>query len=148
MVYTANIKVCFGDIDNAGIVYYPRFVHYFHVALEEYFSNYLKIEYSTVIDEHRIAFPTVHLESDFKMRLRFGDKLIVKVRVLDIGNTSITWHYEVVRTYDLYSIVAEGKNVTVCIDIDTFKKRSIPQWLLNKLVEYKEHQDLDEKTVQ
>ena len=141
MAYSAQLKVTFGDIDNAGIVYYPRFVHYFHVALEEFFSNYLKIDYSTVINEHRIAFPTVHLESDFKMRLKFGDKLIVTVKVVSVGNTSITWHYEVVRTYDLYSVVAEGQNVTVCIDIDTFQKKSIPEWLLHKLMEYKEQQD-------
>lgn len=143
MAYGAYLKVCFGDIDNAGIVYYPRFVHYFHVALEEFFSNYLEIDYSTVINEHKIAFPTVHLESDFKMRLKFGDKLIVHVRVLRLGQTSITWHYKVLRTYDLYSIVAEGKNVTVCIDIDTFKKKTIPEWLLNKLVEYQKNQDLE-----
>ena len=39
MPFRAPIKVCFSDIDNAGIVYYPRFTHYFHLAMEEFFSS-------------------------------------------------------------------------------------------------------------
>lgn len=141
MTYSANLKVCFGDIDNAGIVYYPRFVHYFHVALEDFFSDYLQIDYSTVINDHRIAFPTVHLEADFRMRLKFGDKLKVLIQILKIGTTSITWYYQVLRTHDPYSVVAEGQNVTVCIDIDTFKKKDIPLWLYNRLYEYQQSHD-------
>ena len=29
------LPVRFADVDHAGIVYYPRFFHYFHVAFEE-----------------------------------------------------------------------------------------------------------------
>lgn len=35
MAFRAPIKVCFSDIDYAEIMYYPRFLHYFHVALED-----------------------------------------------------------------------------------------------------------------
>lgn len=44
MGFRAPIRVCFGDIDNAGIVYYPRGMHYFHLAMEEFFGSELKIE--------------------------------------------------------------------------------------------------------
>ncbi len=37
MAFRAPIKVCFSDIDYAGIMYHPRFLHYFHVALEALF---------------------------------------------------------------------------------------------------------------
>ena len=36
MPFRKPIKVGFGDIDNAGIVYYPWFMHYFHLAIEEF----------------------------------------------------------------------------------------------------------------
>ena len=39
MTFRTPIKVCFGDIDNAGIVYYPRFMHYFHLAIEDMIAN-------------------------------------------------------------------------------------------------------------
>jgi hypothetical protein len=62
MAFRSKLKIRFGDIDRAGIVYYPRFMHYFHVALEEFFAAELGIEYHTVVDTHRIGLPTVHLE--------------------------------------------------------------------------------------
>ena len=43
MAFRATIRVCFSDIDNAGIVYYPRFIHYFHLAMEEFFRNVMDI---------------------------------------------------------------------------------------------------------
>ena len=62
MAFRSQLTVRFGDIDHAGIVYYPRFLHYFHVALEEFFPAMLELEYPTLIDKHRIGLPTVHLE--------------------------------------------------------------------------------------
>ncbi len=65
MAFRATIKVCFSDIDNAGIVYYPRFIHYFHLAMEEFFRNVMEIDFSAVLHERNVACPTVHLECDF-----------------------------------------------------------------------------------
>jgi acyl-CoA thioesterase FadM len=39
MAFRSQLIIRFGDIDRAGIVYYPRFLHYFHVALEEFFIH-------------------------------------------------------------------------------------------------------------
>jgi 4-hydroxybenzoyl-CoA thioesterase len=39
MAFYVLFKIRFGDIDRAGIVYYQRFMHYFHVALEEFFAS-------------------------------------------------------------------------------------------------------------
>ena len=44
MAFRSQLKIRFGDIDRAGIVHYPRFMHYFHVALEEFFAGELEIE--------------------------------------------------------------------------------------------------------
>ena len=81
MAFRAPIKVCFSDIDNAGIVYYPRFLHYFHLAMEEFFSTVLGIDYSEILHERNISFPTVHLESDFHRKIRYGDRIDMEVKV-------------------------------------------------------------------
>lgn len=134
-VYRARLKVRFGDIDQAGIVYYPRFLHYFHVALEEFFSNALGIDYPTLFLRHRIGLPTVHLETDFRRPLRFGDHFEVEVRVLKVGGASITFGY-VAYLEDEMVILVEGHNITVCMDMMTFKKRDVPKWLREKLMDY------------
>jgi 4-hydroxybenzoyl-CoA thioesterase len=132
MPFRSLLKIRFGDIDHAGIVYYPRFLHYFHVALEEFFGEELGIDYPLLINEHRIGLPTVHLETDFSRPLRYGDRIEVEVSVRKIGKSSITFGYRVFKQGENNPWI-EGHNVTVCLDMDSFKKRDIPGWLRQRL---------------
>ncbi len=137
MTFRTPIKVCFADIDNAGIVYYPRFMHYFHLAMEEFFALEVGIDYADVLHKHNLSLPTIHLESDFRRRMRYGDHINMEVRVIHIGNTSITWGYKGYRTNGKEEIVVEGQNVTVCVKTDTFEKIEVPRWLREALTNYK-----------
>ena len=128
MAFKSKQKIRFGDIDRAGIVYYPRFLHYFHVALEEFFDDSLCIGYPTIVNHHNVGLPTVHLETDFKGPLRYGDKIEVEVRVLTLGNSSIRFGYRVFREGEDTPRVT-GHNITVCVDMESFEKTSIPDFL-------------------
>jgi len=136
MPFRKPIKVCFGDIDNAGIVYYPRFMHYFHLAMEEFFSSEMGVDYADVLHKRNVSLPTVHLEADFRRRLRYGDEINMEVRIIKIGQNSITWGYRGRRRVGEKGIVIEGQNVTVCVSTDTFVKREIPGWLRKGLTDY------------
>lgn len=138
--FKASFKVRFGDIDQAGIVYYPRFLHYFHIALEEFFSAEIGIDYPTLVLRHRIGLPTVHLETDFRKPLRFGDNFEIEIRVLAVGSTSIKFGY---TTYleDQKEILVDAHNITVCLDMITFEKRDVPKWLREKLLAYQRRCD-------
>ncbi len=127
MAFRSQLKIRFGDIDRAGIVYYPRFMHYFHVALEEFFASELEIEYHAVVETHRIGLPTVHVETDFSRPFSYGDNIEVEVSVLDVGRSSITFGYRVFKQGESDPRIT-GRNVTVCLDMDTFKKMEIPPW--------------------
>ena len=135
MHFRSKQKIRFGDIDRAGIVYYPRFLHYFHVALEEFFDDSLCIEYPAMVNHYNIGLPTVHLESDFKGPLRYGDKIEVEVSVLALGNSSIRFGYRVFRHGDDTPRVT-GHNITVCVDMETFEKISIPDFLRECLAKH------------
>ena len=135
VAFRSKQKIRFGDIDRAGIVYYPRFLHYFHVAMEEFFDASLCVEYPTVINRHGIGLPTVHLETDFKGPLRYGDKIEVEVRVLTLGNSSIKFGYRVFRQgEDVPRVI--GHNITVCVDMNTFEKKNIPDFLRECLAKH------------
>lgn len=134
-VFRYGLKVRFGDIDQAGIVYYPRFLHYFHVALEEFFSSEIGIDFPTLILRHRIGLPTVHLETDFSRALRFGDEFEIEIRVFSVGDSSIKFGYTVYLV-EQQVVTTTGYNVTVCLDMVTFQKRPIPTWLREKLEAY------------
>jgi 4-hydroxybenzoyl-CoA thioesterase len=140
MGFRTQIKVCFSDIDNAGIVYYPRFLHYFHLAMEEFFATQLGIDYADVLHKKNVSFPTVHVECDFRRRLKYGDHIDVEMRVIHLGRTSITWGYKGYRVGDDEGLVVEGSNVTVCVRTKTFEKIEVPEWLREGL---KAHGQLD-----
>ena len=138
MPYRKLIKVCFGDIDNAGIVYYPRFMHYFHLAMEEFFSNEIGIDYAEVLHQRKISLPTVRVQADFRRRMRYGDQINIEVRIVNIGRTSITWGYRGYRMTGEEERVVEGENVTVCVNPETFEKIDVPEWLRKGLTAYVE----------
>jgi hypothetical protein len=50
--------------------------------------------------------------------------------------TSITFGYRVFKQGETEPWT-EGHNVTVCLDMDTFKKRDIPDWLRQQLERHK-----------
>ena len=85
-----------------------------------------------LIDKHRIGLPTVHLEADWSRPLRYGDSIEIDVSVLKIGETSITFGYRVFKqgAAEPWTV---GHIVAVCIDMDTFKERDIPDWLRKRL---------------
>ena len=132
MAFFSQLKIRFGDIDRAGIVYYPRFMHYFHVALEEFFGSELGIEYHDMVETHRIGLPTVHVQTDFSRPFSYGDNIEVEVSVLKVGRSSITFGYRVFKKGETEPRIV-GDNVTVCLDMDTLKKVEIPDWFRPQL---------------
>lgn len=124
MAFRTTIQVRFGDVDHAGIVYYPRFYIYFHEAFEDMF-NAAEYSYVQMLDVARIGFPTVHVETDFKAPLRYGDSLDIEVSVAKLGERSATMLYQGYRHRDGQPCV-RCEITVACIDMDSFKSRLIP----------------------
>ena len=125
MVYRTNIKVRFGDIDHAGILYFPRFFHYFHIAFEEFFEECVGTPYDKILDEHRIGFPTVRLETHFQKPVAYGDILEVAMESRKVGNASVTIAFTVYRA-GTPEVCARSEQTVVCVDMDTFRPTAIP----------------------
>src|SRR5688500_5556806 len=97
-MFSYATAVRFADVDHAGIVYYPRFFHYFHIAFEELWRARIGPQaYSDIIDRDRIGFPAVRAECDFKSPLRFGDTAETEVTIPRLGQKSITFRYKIYR---------------------------------------------------
>jgi 4-hydroxybenzoyl-CoA thioesterase len=143
------MPVRFADVDHAGIVYYPRFFHYFHTAFEEFFRERLgSRSYVALLDEDRIGFPAVSAQCDYKAPLRFGDTMAIDVSIERMGERSITFRYRVYRCPDpgpggagdagaragslegdgeaAQVLAAEGSVTCVVVDLDAFRPTAIP----------------------
>jgi len=128
MAFRTRTTVRFADIDPAGVVYYPRFLHYCHTAMEDFFERALALPYPKLTREHRIGFPAVHLDVDFRSPLRYGDEVAITVSIARLGKTSVDWRYDLARAGD-GRLSAEIRIVTACLDFDTFRARELPGWL-------------------
>ena len=67
--FTCQQQVRFGDVDPAGIVYFPRIFDYLHGAFEELWEVHVGARYYHLLLEQRIGFPLVHSEVEFKSPL-------------------------------------------------------------------------------
>lgn len=132
--------VRFADIDHAGIVYYPRYFHYFHLAFEELWRERIgPAAYSKIIDQDRIGFPAVRAECDFKAPLKFGDTAEIEVSVPRLGTRSITFRYRIFRggveggaEVDRV-LCAEGQVVCAVVDLARFVAVAIPEQVTEML---------------
>ena len=138
MSYAYTTPVRFSDVDHAGIVYYPRFFHFFHLAFEELWRERLGPHaYRELLDRDRVGFPAVRAECDFHAPLRFGDSAKIELGISRMGSKSIDFHY-VVTNAETGQRSAEGRVVCAVVDLARFVAIPVPERvadLLRDLVE-------------
>ena len=121
--FVTQLDVRFGDVDPAGIAYYPRIFEFIHQATEALWDVHVGRRYFYLLSEERLGFPLVHSEVEFKHPLNFGDRPIVKVTVFKVGETSLGLHYKF--TVDEVECV-DARMTVVCVALDGLKPRAIP----------------------
>ena len=136
MRYTAEFPVRFGDIDRAGVIYYPQFFHYFHQTFEDWFGDALGVPYSDVVVGRGLGFPSVRVETDFLAPLRYGDRVRVELTLADIGSKSITVQYVATRAADGVR-VAVARIVKVAVENESFRSVPIPDDLRERFQRFR-----------
>lgn len=122
MAFRTELRVRFGDEDHARIVYYPRFLHFFHCAFEDLFDHNGH-PYKQVLDEDGVGWPAVHVEVDFRSPLRFGDTFVIDVWAAELGTKSATFAY---RGSVGDREVARARIKVACVGMETFRAQPIP----------------------
>jgi 4-hydroxybenzoyl-CoA thioesterase len=125
--FVFSTPVRFADVDHAGIVYYPRFFHYFHLAFEELWRARIGPRaYVELLDRDRLGFPAVRAEAEFSAPLRFGDTAEIELTVARLGTTSITFRYHVRKAED-GTLAATGTVVCAVVDLARFVAVPAPE---------------------
>ena len=137
------MPVRFADVDHAGIVYYPVFFHYFHVAFEELFITRMGSRaYVELLDRDRVGFPAVSSHCDFRAPLRFGDTVEVELAVARLGDKSITFRYRIWKAAEgdraADQLAAEGQTVCAVVDLAAFRAIAIPDRVRSMCEELRE----------
>ena len=132
--FRRSYAVRFGDIDHAGIAFYPSLLRLVHEAFEDAWAHGMGRPYVEVCDGEHLGFPAVHIDADFTAPLRFGNSVEIAVSVVRIGTKSVTWRYDMTR--DDGTVTARLDVTTAAVDLRDFTGRELPGWcrdLLGKL---------------
>ncbi len=84
-------EVAFGDTDASGWMHFPNIFRYF----EEAEHSFLKSRGILVFDRSLGGWPRVKVSCDFKRPLLCGDRIEVQLAISRIGDSSVTWDFEV-----------------------------------------------------
>ena len=128
-MFETQILVRFGDLDPAGIAYYPNLVNYLHEAFEDFFRGHVGRPYPELYREG-LGFPTVKLEVEYLRPVQYGDQVDVAVVVEHVGRSSVRLRYEAsVQGRPVFT----GRNVVVTVNLKTFETLPVPDWLRERL---------------
>jgi len=130
IVYERPIR--FDEVDPAGIVFFARFMNYAHEAMENFFAD-LEGGYAGLIQTRKIGFPTVRLEADFDIPLRYGDKLRVETSCSRLGNTSATLVHQM-RGAASGEVCAVVRHVVVTVKLGVLEPCPMPDDVRAKFV--------------
>jgi 4-hydroxybenzoyl-CoA thioesterase len=123
-VFVFRRPVRFAEVDAAGLVFFPRYHEYCHDALEAFFGE-LPGGYAALFRERDLGVPTVHLETDFKRPLRYGDVARFEMVIERVGRTSLTFCHTIRRESD-GSVAATVRHVVVMTRISTLTPVPVP----------------------
>jgi YbgC/YbaW family acyl-CoA thioester hydrolase len=118
-----RFRVPFADVDHAGIVYYPRLFHYFHLAYESWFHDALHRPFAELFSSVGISTPVVRAEGNFLAPLRHGDEVEVEAWIAALGQKSWTLRFQL-RAHG--TLCAEGSVVHAFVRVPEMKSIEIP----------------------
>ena len=121
--FVTQVDVRFGDVDPAGIAYYPRIFEFIHQATEALWDVHVGRRYYYLVAEEGLGFPLVHSEVDFRHPLNFGDRPVVKITAFKVGKSSLGLHYKFL--VDEVECV-EARMTFVCARLDGLQSVPIP----------------------
>jgi YbgC/YbaW family acyl-CoA thioester hydrolase len=126
MSWSARTRYRFGDIDDAGIAYYPKLLHYFHCAFEDWWSDALQHPYSRLLHHDQLGFPAVKLEAEFFAPVRYGDEPLVHLGILRLGAGSVEFAFWMTKDGDDKPL-CRARVLTATVDMGTMQKCALPE---------------------
>jgi len=126
-----RLKVRFGEVDAAKMVFHPHFLHYLDIALSEYFSEGLKMPRVELAQKGEFAYIVKKIDIEFINPATVDEWLNIWCKVEEIKNTSFVVGFVITRDREdkEEDIILKAKNVYVGYDFDTKAKRPLPDFL-------------------
>lgn len=106
---TIRRRIEFSDVDSSGRYHYGTVIRLIEAAEVELLAEL------DLLDSIYTSMPRARLEVDYLATLYFMDEVEIKVEVIDLGRTSVTFGFLIERQDE---VCARARLVTVLVDSD------------------------------
>ncbi len=131
--YTRERTVRLQHTDAAGILFFANLIVLCHEVYEEFMTD-IGFGFDRIIRNGEFRIPIVHVEADYRLSLRAGDRAIIDMHVSRIGTTSYVLDYSISTPGG--EPVGTCCSIHVTIDARENKKMPLPTELRNALHNY------------
>lgn len=135
MEHVSRMRTRFGDVDHAGILYFPQIIEYCMRAWEEFFVDHLGFEFPKWVESRGVASPVVKVEAEFFQPIRHGDLLEISTCVTRLGRSSVTYRHRVRRQAD-GKLCARVDIVQAFADLKRYTSVPMPDSVRDSLSQY------------
>ena len=118
-------RVRWADVDLVGIARFSAFTRFVEHAEQEWLRA-AGLPYSEIFTAPTIWMPRRHLSIEYFAPARLDEALALVTYVPRVGETSLTFHVDVIGL-EGESLKASAAVVVVCVDVEQFAKRPLPQ---------------------
>jgi acyl-CoA thioester hydrolase len=126
--FSTEIRVRFAETDAQGIAHHGAFVIWLEVARTDYLEQHAG-GYQAIRERGLEALTTeVHLL--YHQAARFGDRLTIWARCVDLRGARFRFQYRIAREGEL---VAEGYTSHAIVDTETYRPARVPLWLADAI---------------
>jgi acyl-CoA thioester hydrolase len=131
-VFRSRLRVQWGDIDVAGIMYFAAYWRFAERAEMDLF-NELGFPYDRVFEQYEMWLPRVHTEAQYHAPALMDDWIAMRTHIEKVGASSMRWK-TVMFNERTGEPGAEFTLTVACMDRSSKKSRPMPDALRDALL--------------
>jgi acyl-CoA thioester hydrolase len=124
------VRVYYEDTDAGGIVYYANYLKFMERARTEWLRA-LGFEQDRLREEAGILFAVSRVAVDYVRPARFNERLLVSVKINQLGRASMSLAQEVCR--ESGEVLCTGLVRIVCLDAASLRPRPMPATVVKEI---------------
>jgi acyl-CoA thioester hydrolase len=126
--FSTDTKVRFAETDAQGIVHHANYLVWFELARVEYLDKYAGGYQALQAEGYEATVVEGHVR--YVVPARFGDRVRIWTRCVDVRGARFRYEYAVERLVDGV-LIADGWTSHACVDAKTLRPTRLPQWLVD-----------------
>jgi YbgC/YbaW family acyl-CoA thioester hydrolase len=128
MINIVERRIMWGDLDAAGIVFYPRYSEWIDGCAHQFFEA-IGIPHDRLWRDHHMVFGLVETQCRFKNAGRYHEYIVIATQLRELDARGLTLQHVITRKND-ETVLVTGIEKRICLDTSDplkLKAAAIPE---------------------